>query len=98
MVKSKINSLFFNTLAPTRLLAIAASDCLKIIHFSSIAIQTSQIYIDAQIKKPPIGWFHYLVEAAGIEPASASPLPRVLHAYPDYCFSLQPPIRQESGK
>ena len=53
MVKSKINSLFFNTLAPTRLLAIAASDCLKIIHFSSIAIQTSQIYIDAQIKKPP---------------------------------------------
>ncbi len=28
-----------------------------------------------------------MVEAAGIEPASASPLPLALHAYPVYCFS-----------
>ena len=33
-----------------------------------------------QIKKPPKGWHFYLVEAAGIEPASASPLQKALHA------------------
>jgi len=31
-------------------------------------------------KKPPHGWHSCLVEAAGIEPASASPLQAVLHA------------------
>jgi len=35
-----------------------------------------------------------LVEAAGIEPASASPLPSVLHAYPVYCFNRTLPDRQ----
>ena len=35
-----------------------------------------------------------LVEAAGIEPASASPLPQALHAYPLYCFNWQQPERQ----
>jgi len=34
------------------------------------------------------------VEAAGIEPASASPLPSVLHAYPVYCFNQTLPDRQ----
>jgi len=33
-----------------------------------------------QIKMPPIRWHFYLVEAAGIEPASASPTQAVLHA------------------
>lgn len=28
-------------------------------------------------------WFYVLVEVAGIEPASANPLPSDLHAYPD---------------
>jgi hypothetical protein len=37
-----------------------------------------------QIKKPPQGWFVYLVEAAGIEPASASDSLSALHAYPSY--------------
>ena len=32
-----------------------------------------------QIKKPPMWWLFNLVEAAGIEPASASPLQAVLH-------------------
>jgi hypothetical protein len=33
-------------------------------------------------KTPPFGGVSCLVEAAGIEPASASPLPLALHAYP----------------
>ena len=32
-----------------------------------------------------------MVEAAGIEPASASPLPLALHAYRVYCFNWQQP-------
>jgi len=34
-----------------------------------------------QIKKPPQGWFDYLVEMGGIEPPSASTPPSALHAY-----------------
>lgn len=34
-----------------------------------------------QIKKPPQGWFNYLVEMGGIEPPSASTPPSALHAY-----------------
>ena len=35
-----------------------------------------------------------MVEAAGIEPASASPLPWALHAYSIYCFNRVLPDRQ----
>ncbi len=42
----------------------------------------------ADIKKKPGKKPGFLVvEAAGIEPASASPPPEDLHAYPVYCFS-----------
>ncbi len=37
--------------------------------------------VDGQTKRPPAGWpFRLLVEAAGVEPASASTLPLALHA------------------
>jgi len=45
-------------------------------------------------KTTPMGWLCYLVEAAGIEPASASTPPLDLHAYPVYCFSRWLPDRQ----
>ena len=47
-------------------------------------------------KKTPTenSWGFNLVEAAGIEPASASPPPSVLHVYPVYCFNWTPPDRQ----
>ena len=35
-----------------------------------------------------------LVEAAGIEPASASPLPQALHVYSVYCFNCRLPDEQ----
>ena len=35
-----------------------------------------------------------LVEAAGIEPASVSPLPSALHAYFVYCLTLHWPDKQ----
>ena len=38
-------------------------------------------YLAGQTKRPPVGWsFCLLVEAAGVEPASASTLPLALHA------------------
>jgi hypothetical protein len=50
-------------------------------------------------KKPSLGrlWISLdvkMVEAAGIEPASASPLPQDLHAYFVYCFNCQLPDEQ----
>ena len=49
------------------------------------------------MKRPPRGWpFHMLVEAAGIEPASASPTSQVLHAYPSLLFS--PLATRRAGK
>jgi len=39
------------------------------------------IHPSPQIKKPPQGWFDYLVEMGGIEPPSASTPPSALHAY-----------------
>jgi len=39
------------------------------------------IHPNPQIKKPPQGWFDYLVEMGGIEPPSASTPPSALHAY-----------------
>ncbi len=38
--------------------------------------------------------FRRLVEAAGIEPASASTPPLALHAYSVYCFNQQQPDGQ----
>jgi len=48
------------------------------------------------MKKANQEWLAFIkvVEAAGIEPASASPLPSALHAYPVYCFNRQQPDGQ----
>jgi len=39
-------------------------------------------------------WGDVMVEAAGIEPASASPLPLALHAYPNLWFNRTLPDGQ----
>jgi hypothetical protein len=51
-----------------------------------------QILMSLKTKKPPEGGFSIrLVEAAGIEPASADPPPLDLHAYSIFYFNcLQP--------
>ena len=47
-----------------------------------------------RIRGQPIDFILCMVEAAGIEPASASPLPQALHAYSIYCFNRSLPDRQ----
>jgi hypothetical protein len=44
----------------------------------------------ANKKNHPEGWCFLLVEAAGIEPASADPLPLALHAYPVFVLTKMP--------
>jgi len=53
--------------------------------------------VRSSIEKAPAGAFRLLVEVVGIEPTSASPLPRGLHAYSVFSLAMGYPTDREDS-